>query len=418
MSWFRSHTARANDILTYNDRGTYSVPTHGLYPVQFNWDSCFAALGYRHRNPERALSEIILLLSAQWSDGMVPHIVFRGDYDGYFPGPDVWSTGQKIPTSGITQPPVAASVLWRLWDDSAKVDRARMRQAAKRLERWHRWFANSRQDDQGAIFIVHPWESGRDNLTDWDVGMNRVQPDTGLGEYIRRDLEHVNAVQRPTKEEYDRYLTIVHHGRKIGWDQKEMGRSSPFRMVCAGMTAILLAAERDLLLIMSELEMPTANTKRRISRLEDGWRSLWNPKVKSYVNRDLETSWTSNAVTASAFLGAYAGMTDNLGSMMDHFDRISGKVRFMLPSFDPDCEGFDPERYWRGPVWFIINNMVGKGFEKIGESSRAARIKIDTAKLAESSGFYEYFNPITGRGLGGKSFTWTASVYLDWAGRN
>ena len=72
-------------------------------------------------------------------------------------------------------------------------------------------------------FIVHPWESGRDNLTDWDHAMSTIVPDTGLGEYKRRDLEHVNAAQRPTKQEYDRYLTILHHGRKIQWDQQEMG---------------------------------------------------------------------------------------------------------------------------------------------------------------------------------------------------
>jgi hypothetical protein len=38
---------------------------------------------------------------------MVPHIIFHKEDDGYFPGPDVWATGRKVPTSGITQPAVA-----------------------------------------------------------------------------------------------------------------------------------------------------------------------------------------------------------------------------------------------------------------------------------------------------------------------
>ena len=38
---------------------------------------------------------------------MVPHIVFHTPDEGYFPGPDVWRTGRPVPTSGITQPPVA-----------------------------------------------------------------------------------------------------------------------------------------------------------------------------------------------------------------------------------------------------------------------------------------------------------------------
>ena len=150
----------------------------------------------------------------------------------------------------------------------------------------------------------------------------------------------------------------------------ELGRSSPFRMVCAGMTGMLLAAERDLLAMLQDLELPTKATLARIARLEDGWRSLWNPKAQAFVSRDVSTGWMSDAVTAAAFLGPYAGMDDHMGPMMDHFDRIGRKVSYMLPSFDPDCDGFDPARYWRGPVWFVVNNRVGLGLKQMGEAER------------------------------------------------
>ena len=99
----------ARAVLRENDRGDYSVPAAGLYPVQFNWDSAFAALGYRRLDPDRAWRELELLLSARRADGMIPHIVFRGGHEGYFPGPEVWQAAENPPTSGITQPPVAAS---------------------------------------------------------------------------------------------------------------------------------------------------------------------------------------------------------------------------------------------------------------------------------------------------------------------
>ena len=416
MWWTRGPGMQAINILHGNDRGTYSVPTPGLYPVQFNWDSAFAALGYRLHDAERAFSEIILLLSAQWPDGLVPHIIFRGDHQGYFPGPEVWQAGGKPPTSGITQPPVAASALRRICQTPGySASPARLTAALVRLEAWHEWFTRARQDDQGAIFIVHPWESGRDNLPDWESGLSRIEPNTGLGAYRRRDLDHVPAAQRPTEEEYDRYLTLIHYGRTLGWDQEELGRTSPFRLVCPGMTAMLLAAERDLLAMQADLNLSTDRTRARIDRLEAGWRSLWNPQARAFVSRDLVSGWVSQAVTSAAFLGPYAGVKDQLGPMMDHFDRLASRVRFLLPSFDPDCPGFDAVRYWRGPVWFVINNRVGLGLEAVGETARADRLRRDTRKLAETAGFYEYFDPLTGAGLGGKSFTWTASVYLDWA---
>ena len=45
-------------VLKENDRGSYNVPTKGLYPFQWNWDSCFTALGQSHFDLPRAWTEI------------------------------------------------------------------------------------------------------------------------------------------------------------------------------------------------------------------------------------------------------------------------------------------------------------------------------------------------------------------------
>ena len=109
---------RARSILTENDHGTYTVPTKELYPFQWNWDSALAALGICQFDLERAWVEIETLLKAQWDNGMVPHIIFWQNDEGYFPGPKEWGTKHTPPTSGITQPPVAATILRRLMQRS------------------------------------------------------------------------------------------------------------------------------------------------------------------------------------------------------------------------------------------------------------------------------------------------------------
>ena len=105
--------ARAVAVLQENDRGSYTVPTKGLYPFQWNWDSCLTALGQQHFDEARAWTEIETLFAHQWPDGMVPHIVFHKEDEGYFPGPGVWMTGRTPETSGITQPPVAGFAVSR-----------------------------------------------------------------------------------------------------------------------------------------------------------------------------------------------------------------------------------------------------------------------------------------------------------------
>ena len=68
---------------------------------------------------------------------------------------------------------------------------------------------------------------------------------------------------------------------------------------------------------------------------------------------------------------------------------------------------------WRGPIWCVMNYMIAIGLEEEGENRLAKKIKDDTIKLIESHGMAEYFDPYSGKGLGGKDFSWTAAIYLE-----
>ncbi|CAF5079612.1 unnamed protein product, partial [Rotaria sp. Silwood1] len=113
-------TDEARAILALNDRVGYTVPTDGLYPFQWNWDSAFVAMGFATFDIDRAYQELGRLVEGQWDDGMLPHIVFHVPSDTYFPGSEVWNTHHrhdKIPTtSGITQPPVFGMALRYIYE--------------------------------------------------------------------------------------------------------------------------------------------------------------------------------------------------------------------------------------------------------------------------------------------------------------
>ncbi|MEX0286882.1 MAG: hypothetical protein AB3N23_19940, partial [Paracoccaceae bacterium] len=169
--------AQARDILKLNDRGGYTVPTEGLYPYQWNWDSAFAAWGFALFDIDRAWIELETLMSGQWPSGMVPHILFHADDPGYFPGPDVWGTDGIGPvrSSGISQPPVAASFARAVYDQAPEAGLLRLRMLFPKLMEWHRWFMTWRLAD-GRIFITHPWEAGRDNGPDGDAALATNAP--------------------------------------------------------------------------------------------------------------------------------------------------------------------------------------------------------------------------------------------------
>lgn len=299
-------------ILRENDRGDYTVPTRGLYPFQWNWDSCLTALGQRHFDESRAWTEIETLFAHQWPDGMVPHIVFHRPDAGYFPGPAVWGTGRPVPTSGITQPPVAGFAIRRLWERAADRTAADARAAAlvARVAAWHRWFHAARDPGgEGLVAIIHPWESGRDNSVDWDIPFARV-PTDGIAPYTRRDTQHADPAQRPTKAQYDRYLWLLERFRGLNWDNALLHDASPFRVVDPGFNAILIRSEADLADLAAALGMDTVAAENRAlaARGLAALEGLWSEAHGQYLARDRVTGGLIDSASSGGLLPAFAAI--------------------------------------------------------------------------------------------------------------
>ncbi len=409
---------RAIAVLRANDRGGYTVPSAGLYPFQWNWDSCLVALGWATFDEPRAWQEIETLFAAQWPDGMVPHIVFHRDDSAYFPGPAVWATGRRPASSGITQPPVAAScVRWMLegaGDREAAL--AAVRRLFPRLLAWHAWFHSARDPEgRGFVATVHPWETGMDNSPAWDAPLAAVTPPPDLAPYERRDLAHVDAAQRPTREEYDRYMTLVQLFRQLAYDPAEMVARSPFLVVDPATNAILLRADRDLAALAGILGEDTARRRIEswIARAEAALPRLLADRESGLWHAfDLRRHCRIPARTHAGFLAFLADMGD--ARLTATLDRWADATRYALSSVPAGDPAFDRRRYWRGPVWPIANMLIGRGAREMGAGSVAERLRRDTAALIAAGGFREYFDPLSGEGLGGARFSWTAAVWLTW----
>ena len=413
--------AEARRILRLNDRGGYTVPTAGLYPYQWNWDSAFAAYGFAAFDIDRAWTELETLMAGQWENGMVPHIQFHVADPGYFPGADVWGTEDapgkgagRVASSGISQPAVAASFAWRIYRKDPGAGAARVRALFPRLVAFHRWFMAARAES-GAVAISHPWEAGRDNAPDWDEAMAGVVPE-GVAPYTRRDTGHVDPKMRPTKEDYDRYIWLVQFGRERGWDDAAIAAESPFRVADPTLTFTLMRACRDLGLLAEALGEDRGEIDGWIARLEAGAETLWNPEIACYDARNLRTGQLSGCVSNASFLGWWGGLRD--GQPVDTLHRIFDAAPYSVPSHDPASPKFEGLRYWRGPVWGIMNMMVGVGLAEAGLVEEAARVRADTARLISERGFAEYFDPHDGTPAGGGTFTWTAAIWLGWASPN
>ncbi|WP_053735323.1 amylo-alpha-1,6-glucosidase [Nocardia sp. NRRL S-836] len=78
----------------------------------------------------------------------------------------------------------------------------------------------------------------------------------------------------------------------------------------------------------------------------------------------------------------------------------------------PGSRWYDPDGYWRGPVWAPATVLVEDGLRRGGAVELADQVRARFLATCEKSGFAENFDALTGEGLRDRAYTWTAAAYL------
>ena len=414
-------------VLLQNWHGHSTVPSRTLYPHQWSWDSAFIALGLQHISAARAAIELLSLFGAQWADGRVPQIVFNPAVsdDAYFPGPSVWRSSAvdghpPIATSGIIQPPVhavaAASIVPRLGERGLRF----AERAYSRLVDLNAYIRRRRTVDGGLAALVHPWETGLDNSPAWDHPLAAVPADHTLFEtYTRRDVAHAGVGERPTNDDYARYIRLMLMYRDHGYDDDWVRAEAEFLVVDPTFNALWAWSELAL-----------ADIARRLGRDHDGHLAeaaritaaivdrLWSPEQGLFLARDERSGRLQPERTVAGLIpvllpGLPPEVVDALvATATGEAFRVGAADVHGVPSFDLTDVRHEPRRYWRGPTWLNTTWLVARGLDVHGHHELARRLDDDLVGLVAKSGFREYFHPRTGRGHGTRSFSWSAALLI------
>jgi hypothetical protein len=431
--------AQAAEILRRNDMGGWTRAAPNLYPHQWSWDTGFIVIGLAHLDTRRAAGELTSLFAHQWRNGKVPHIVFNPDAppDSYFPGAEHWSSAGAFPdappappyTSALCQPPTHALGALRVWElagrDEEGLARGFLRGIYPKLLAWHRYLATARDPEgSGLVTIYHPWESGTDNSPRWDAALEAVEVGD-LPSYERQDLNHVDHPdERPTDEEYARFLWLVELIKRARCDESALNDSHPFLVKDVLFSAILVAANEALLEIARVVEAPeedVALIERWIGRGREGLEERWDPGLGLCLDYDLRRDVPLRARTIAGFAPLVAGgmepgeLEATLRTLYSPYFLGHPNLRRPLPpSTSPEEPRFHPRNYWRGPMWPVMAWLFWRSLALVGEEERAEDLRLAALQEISEGGFAEYFEPFTGEPLGSDDQSWTAAVVLDW----
>ena len=112
--------------------------------------------------------------------------------------------------------------------------------------------------------------------------------------FERKDTNHVDSTQRPTKREYDHYIHLLEIAKKYKYEDKKIAEFSPFLVLDPLFNSILLKSNQSLINLYSII----GGEEKKIEFLENkqslGIKSLneklYDTELGAYVYYDLRNS--------------------------------------------------------------------------------------------------------------------------------
>ncbi len=213
-------------------------------------------------------------------------------------------------------------------------------------------------------------------------------------------------------------LPEYHHGNDSGWDNGTVfDKGFP---LCGADLQAFLVLQMDLL---AELADKMGRNKEAVS---------WKDRADAHIELMIEKLWDGEQFHGKkAFTYDYVTQGDCLLNHMPIVlgDRLPADIAAKITDFlKPDgkfltkyglaTESIQSDKYlesgyWRGPVWGPEIVLIADGLYRAGKKELAAEIARRYCDMcAESLTFAENFDPLSGKPLCDKAYTWGSSAFL------
>lgn len=353
----------------------YTCPSLVNYPHQWLWDSSFHAIVLTHFDVERAKREIETLLKSQKEDGFIPCVSIwkkRHPFEEFFY------------TSKITQPPVIPISVETIYKKSKDI--IFIQNVYPKLKKFMDWLFNKRDTNNNSLIeIVHPWETGIDSTPTFDNQLNIKQLKPGFTEVMFK------------------FLTL---------NQKK------FKSENILMNSVYIKSLKSMSYLAGKLGLKKDQEdfiKRYKKSLEDLLIYSWSEDKKIFF--DLDNNGVQIKIkTISSLMPLIIDdlPKKHVSRLIEH---LTNKKEFWsdypIPSVSMDEPTFNPAKnlvLWRGPSWVNTNWFLAKALFQHGYKKEAKYIIKKTLEMTKRNGFWEFYNPKTGKGYGQSNFGWSTLI--------
>jgi len=362
----------------------YTCPDAVKYPDQFFWDSCFHALAWNHVDPRRAMRELRSLGATQQPSGVIGHTTFWQRPVR----PSRAFTYNVLHRRAFQTATIQPPLLGWVWAEVAeRSGDARFADEGRTIvQRFHEFLERERADADGLIGILQPDETGLDATPAYDQPLGwRSHPRVG-------------------------FLALQAFNRRRGFDYRRVVADGGFHATDVLVNTAWILGWEGL------ARLGQARAAGRAERLTSAF-------VQRLYDRNAGIFFAEGPAGEMLRVSTWAGLAplaiDRLPADIGHrivnehlLDPKSFWLRYPVPSTAATELSFVPgsnrylwiERYWRGPTWLFSTWFILRGLRRLGYAAESRHLADRTIALIRQSGFREYFNPITGEGMGARNF--------------
>ncbi|MEX0877283.1 MAG: hypothetical protein WDZ40_00275 [Candidatus Spechtbacterales bacterium] len=392
---------KAREVMINNFKATggkYITPAWPHYRYQWVWDSSFHAITCAELGLEdMAKNEIRQLFKSQDFRGFIPHFTYHGFYRWRDFETPLYGKGFRPESSSLVGQPVIAQAV------EAIDDNAFTREVAEPLVRFYKYFIEHR-DAYNVVSIFSHRESGRDADPIFDF-FRPVAP---------KRFSKVNGF-------LDTVFTLVVDFRNmlLGWDEERMAKKGPFHVKDAGGHSIFIDGLYSLRKLLKSVEMeylfPDINDAIKIST-EALLKNCWDSETKRFYSVRVRHGMLKEHFSIGSLLPLL--VKDLPEEMRDSIIKdVKNPKHFWtpypLPSVSVSDSEFCPDKpfpIWRGPTWINTNWFMIRALMRHGQASVAKVIADSSLELAQKEGYWEFYNPFTGKGMRIEDFGWSTLI--------
>lgn len=349
-----------------------SLRAAGELAAYVNWSACVAPEGH-FRRPAMLMSKNWMLHVWSWDHAfnamalshsnpelawdqlMIPFD--QQDENGALP--DAYNDRSVV--RSFVKPPIHGWALRYMMNAGDAVTTRRLREFYGPLCKWTDWWMQHRDSDKDGIpHYQHGNDSGWDNSTAFDVGVPLEGPDLSAFLIVQMDVLADIAKRIGKKRDAHRWTKradqLLERLLAHSWNGSEFiaPRSADHKLAEGGDSLVLF--------------MPLLLGNRLPAEIRQ--------KLVAGVSEE------------GRFLTKHGLATENVKS---------GK--------------YDPDGYWRGPIWAPSTMLIVDGLLVCGQKALAVEIAKRFCQTVAGSGMAENFDALTGKRLRDPAYTWTSSVF-------